>query len=88
MYFSICFAFLFSTSYSYTTTPKPDNYPKGLSVANLDKDYDINIVASPVYPDYREAKAKTDYIDREMSKLGTSEIPNFKPIKASEQIVY
>jgi len=68
------------------TTPDPKD-SKGRLVANLDKDYAIDIASSPVYPHYRKAKAQTDYLDREMSKLGTNEIPRFKPIKPSEQTV-
>jgi len=56
-------------------------------VSNLDKDYGINIAGSPVYEQYRKAQIQTDYLDREMSKLGTNQIPKFKPIKASEQIL-
>ena len=79
----ICSILLFSAVSSITTTPPPSGN-KGRLVANLDQDYGINIAGSPIFEHYRKARIQTDYLDREMSKLGTNQIPNFKPIKASE----
>jgi|LauGreDrversion4_2_1035121.scaffolds.fasta_scaffold17047_3 hypothetical protein len=84
----LSFAAHLVASTSYTITQRPENSPKGMTVENLDHDYNINIGASPIYDEYRRARAASDYLDREMSKLGTNEIPKFKPIKASEQTVY
>jgi len=80
----LCF-FLFLTVTAVTTTPSQSNAGKGRRVSNLDNDYGINVAGSPVYEHYRKARAQTDYLDIEMAKLGTGQVPNFKPIKASQQ---
>jgi hypothetical protein len=79
----LCFSlFLIAT---LTTAPSPSNAGKGRRVSNLDKDYGINVAGSPVYEHYRKARTQTDYLDIEMAKLGTGQVPKFKPIKASQQ---